>query len=268
MDHSDFDSTLLISLYTNVPTLYFSYPGLAPCPIPWRIASPGGAISLPEKLFFSQCDSHPLMPSLLTVTASSSSSGCLRTWVLPSPSFTRFHQHTHWTYFYNTLPPPLYILGLFCHMQHRLMYSSGPFQSLPLAYIPSYACMHTQILTLNMKPHFNQRYPSIHEWFWEVLIRYIHHAVYCPSPPPHQHTHIHWTQYVCDTRRGEGEDRWHLADGWTWEVGGGYTTYTLLGQLTPCDQLSPSICQINDLTVLYLDIVPQVSGIAYSYKLW
>ena len=65
-EHSNFDSTLLISLYTNLPTLYFFILGLLPCNLPWQIASLGGALSLPEELFSLVLilPSYPFLPHL------------------------------------------------------------------------------------------------------------------------------------------------------------------------------------------------------------
>ena len=64
MEQDDFDSTLLISLYTNLHTLYLFF--LIQGHLPWQNASPDGAFSLPEVLFTLVVisASYPVLPRL------------------------------------------------------------------------------------------------------------------------------------------------------------------------------------------------------------
>ena len=66
LKHADFDSTLLISLYFNLSSLYFVNLGLASCHFPWWIAIPGGALSPAESLFSLAVisPSYPILPRL------------------------------------------------------------------------------------------------------------------------------------------------------------------------------------------------------------
>ena len=116
------------------------------CHLPWQIASPGRALSLPEVLFsvIVISPSYPVLPRLPCFVLTKLL--CLRTtWVYPSPPLQMLPPKTFWVLPYNTLQHHLL-------MQHSLMYYLV-LSRLSTAYIPSCVCVHThkhkhtQILT-------------------------------------------------------------------------------------------------------------------------
>ena len=116
LDHGDFDSTLLISLSTNLPILYFVSLWLAPHHLPQWVARSDGTLYL--DLFFLCCDSRPLIPPLLMLAVSVCNCHCGKTIIEqpgkgPSPS-CMCSSNTHWVYPYNILQLFLrpYIPGL------------------------------------------------------------------------------------------------------------------------------------------------------------
>ena len=108
MEHNTFDSTLLICLYSNVPTLslfyFFLNPRLAPSRLLRQIASPSVVLSLAASFFL--CCSHLLIPSVLAFLALSLNKLGLSQSIPPDPN--------------SSLDTP-HIPGLAHHVQHRLM---------------------------------------------------------------------------------------------------------------------------------------------------